>query len=251
MTKLFVATPCFGGMVTSVYAGSLLKLLYACQQRDIELKTQMLGGDALVTRARANLVANFLDDPTMTHLLFVDADIGFEPAQAFRLLDFDADVTAAIYPIKRINWRKARSLIAANHPDPESACLDYVMEVEDPSRIATRDGFLQVRYAGTGFLMIRRAVFEAMCQRHPELKFRRQHAASDQIGPSENRFALFDCLIDPATGTYLSEDYSFCARWTAMGGEIWADASSRLVHVGSSQYSGNLATQLGQAPDPA
>jgi hypothetical protein len=250
MTKLFVATPCFGGMVTSAYAGSLLKLLFACERREIELKTNMLGGDALVTRARANLVANFLDDPTMTHLLFIDADIGFEPAQAFRLLDFDADITAAIYPTKRINWQKARSLIAANHPDPEAASLDYVMEFDDPRRIVARDGFVKVRYAGTGFLMIRRAALEALCARHPELKFRRQHAAAAEYGASENRFALFDCMIDPATGTYLSEDYSFCARWTAMGGEIWADASSRLTHVGTSQFSGDLATQFGQAAAP-
>jgi hypothetical protein len=32
-------------------------------------------GDALITRARAELVALFLDDPAATHLLFVDADI--------------------------------------------------------------------------------------------------------------------------------------------------------------------------------
>jgi hypothetical protein len=251
MTKLFIATPCFGGMVTAVYAGSLLKLLFACQQRNVELKTQMMGGDALVTRARANLVANFLDDPTMTHLLFIDADIGFEPAQVFRLLDFDADVTAAVYPIKRVNWRKMAGLAATGRTDLAAASLDYVLDVEDRTRIVTRDGFIKLRYAGTGFLMIRRAVLEAMCQRYPELKFRHQYAAADEFGPSENRYALFDCMIDQATGSYLSEDYSFCARWTAMGGEIWADASSRLVHVGSIQFSGDLATQLGQQPDPA
>ncbi|HVJ53592.1 MAG TPA: hypothetical protein VM689_14085 [Aliidongia sp.] len=250
MAGLFVATPCFGGMVTTLYAGSLLKLAQACAGRAVELKTQMLGGDALVTRARANLVANFLDEPAMTHLLFIDADIGFEPDQAFRLLDFDADITAAIYPVKRVNWAKAKSLFASGHPDPAAASLDYVMEVADPARVGVRDGFIQVRYAGTGFMMIRRAALEAMCRHFPELKFRRQHAARDEHGPSENRFALFDCMIDPATGTYLSEDYSFCARWTAMGGEIWADAASRLVHVGPTQYAGDLSTQFGRAPSP-
>ena len=119
-----------------------------------------------------------------------------------------------------------------------------------PARVGVRDGFIQVRYAGTGFMMIRRAALEAMCRQFPELKFRRQHAARDEHGPSENRFALFDCMIDPDTGTYLSEDYSFCARWTAMGGEIWADAASRLVHVGPTQYSGDLSTQFGRAPSP-
>jgi len=51
-------------------------------------------------------------------------------------------------------------------------------------------------------------------------------------------------MIDPATGTYLSEDFSFCKRWTDMGGEIWADLESRLTHVGTMSFRGDIATQF-------
>jgi hypothetical protein len=245
--RLLIATPCFGGQVASLYANSLLKLQLACQGRGIELRILMLGGDALITRSRANLVAHFLDDPKTTHMLFVDADIGFEPEQVFRLIDFGADMAAGVYPVKRVNWAKAKNALAADRPKPEAASLDYVLEIEDKARIGVRDGFAKVRYAGTGFLMIRRAALEAMCNAHPELQFRREHATPDALAQSPHRFALFECMIEPETGMYLSEDFAFCRRWTALGGEIWADLQSQLTHVGPVAFAGDVATQFGDA----
>ena len=247
---LVVATPCFGGQVSSIYAASLFKLQGVLRSfhGDIGLKLEMQENDALITRARANLVASFLDDPAATHLLFIDADIGFEPEQVLRLIACGADVCAAIYPIKRIDWDKVRHTFAAGRLDP-AAALHYVLEVDDPNRITTRGEFARVRYAGTGFLMMRRQVLEKMCARHHALRFRADHNFRDALAGSPNRVALFECMIDPETGVYLSEDFSFCRRWTDMGGEIWADLASRLNHVGPTTYEGNLATQfvLGEA----
>ena len=245
--SLFVATPCFGGQVTTAYANSLLKLQSACRMRSVDFEWLMLGGDALITRARADLVAHFLDRPHATHLLFIDADIGFEPAQAFRLLAFDADVVAAAYPAKRIDWQRVREVVAAGLPAPESSALEYVFEVEDPSRIAARNGFVKVRYAGTGFLLIRRQALTALCAAHPELHYRRTSSTTDPLGSSPNRYALWDTLIDAASEIYLSEDYAFCRRWIDCGGEIWLDVESKLTHVGPIAFSGDFATQFRQS----
>jgi hypothetical protein len=243
--RLAIATPCFGGQVSSLYAASIFKLQRAVQANpEIELVVLMREGDALITRARADLVALFLDDPAATHLLFVDADIGFEPDQVIRLLACGGDMVGGAYPIKRVNWDKARKVIEAQRPNTRSAVLDYVLEVEDPERIAVIDGFTRVRYAGTGFLMIRRHALERMCRHYASLRFRREHSIADSLADSNNRFALFECMIDPATGIYLSEDFSFCKRWTDMGGEIWADLESRLDHVGPTTFHGDVATQF-------
>src|SRR3954469_25529282 len=217
---LVVATPCFGGQVSSIYASSIFNLQRAVRSKsNLDLKIHMRDGDALITRARANLVTLFLDDPDATHLLFVDADIGFTPDQVFRLIESGADVVAGVYPIKRVNWDKARRMLESNRPAAPSAALDYVLEIEDPDHVTSVNGFTRVRYAGTGFLMIRRQVLEKMCQ-HPDyaaLQFFREHSI-DALAGSPNRFALFDCMIDHATGTYLSEDFPLCKPWTDLGG---------------------------------
>jgi hypothetical protein len=246
---LAIATPAFGGQVTTIYAQSVFKLQRTLRATpEIELSVLMRNGDALITRARADLVALFLDNPQATHLLFVDADIGFEPDQVLRLIGCGADMCAGVYPIKRIDWTKVRRVMDAGRPNVGSAALDYVLEVENPEHVVMRGGFIRVRYAGTGFLMIRRAALEKMCVEYASLRFRREHSIADPLAASPNRFALFECMIDPQTGVYLSEDFAFCKRWTDMGGEIWADAESRLNHVGPSVFYGDVATQFGAQP---
>ena len=244
--NLCIATPCFGGQISVLYAASLFNLQRAVRAyRGFNLKLLFKDGDALITRARASLIGQFLDDPSATHLLFVDADIGFEPEQVLRLVQCGADMCAAIYPIKRMDWDRIRSTIAAERPNPAAAALRYVFEVDDPNAVTERAGFVRVRYAGTGFLMIRRDAIERMCARYPQLKYRRDHSVDGAVA-SENRFALFECMI-AEDGTYLSEDFAFCKRWTDMGGEIWADLNSRLNHVGPMTFSGDLASQFAAA----
>jgi hypothetical protein len=241
--NLVVATPCFGGQISVVYAASLLRLQTLLRgYRNLNLKVLFKDGDALITRARASLISQFLDDPGATHLLFIDADIGFDAEQVLRLIQSGADMAAAVYPIKRIDWDKVKTTIEAARPNPAAAALQYVLEVDDPNAVTAKAGFVKVRYAGTGFLMIRRQALEQMCAHYPQLKFKRDHSLDAAIA-SDNRFALFECMI-AEDGTYLSEDFAFCKRWTDMGGEIWADLNSTLTHVGPMAFHGDLSSQF-------
>jgi hypothetical protein len=243
VVNLVIGTPCFGGQVSVNYTASLLRLEKTLRAYgDISLKVMFKDGDALITRARASLVAQFLDDPAATHLLFIDADIGFEPKQVLRLIQCGAGMSAAVYPIKRIDWDRIRSTLAAERTNPAAASLKYVLEVDNPDAVICQGGFIKVRYAGTGFLMIRREVLERMCRHYPQLKYRRDHSLDAETA-SDNRFALFDCMIAD-DGTYLSEDFAFCKRWADMGGEIWADRNSALSHVGPITFRGDLSSQF-------
>ena len=241
--NLVVATPCFGGQISVLYAASLVKLQKLIRDYSgLNLKVLFKDGDALITRARASLMSQFLDDPESTHLLFVDADIGFEPDQVLRLLECGADMCAAVYPIKRIDWEKVKTTVEAGRANPAAAALKYVFEVEDADAVIEKGGFIKVRYAGTGFLMIRRQALERMCGEYPHLRYKRDHSL-DAVTTSANRVALFECMI-AEDGTYLSEDFAFCKRWTDMGGEIWADLKSKLNHVGPMSFYGDLSSQF-------
>jgi hypothetical protein len=244
-THLVVGTPCFNGQVASLYTTSLLKLQQACAQRgNLDLSINLLWGDALITRARQDIVAHFLENQSATHLLFVDADMGFEPDQVFRLLDFGADVAAAVYPTKRYDWDKIAEHAKAGRIPLESSALSYVMEVEDdPQKQQVRGRFAKAKYAGAGFMMIKRQALAAMVERYQDLRFSKEHQANDPLKDSRWRCALFNCLIDEATGAYLSEDYSFCRRWREMGGEIWVDLESQLFHIGTVAFRGIFTTQ--------
>jgi hypothetical protein len=187
--NLVVATPCFGGQISVPYATSLFKLQkLARSYQNLNLKVLFKDGDALITRARAGLISQFLDDPSASHLLFIDADIGFEPDQVLRLIECGAEMCAAIYPIKLIDWEKVKSTMETSRPNPAAAVLRYVFEVDDANAVTERSGFVKVRYAGTGFLMIRRSALEKMCARYPQLQYKRDHSL-DAATASDCRFA--------------------------------------------------------------
>ncbi len=234
---LVVGTPCRDGRVTSATFSSLLQLQQACQKENLPLTLLMRDGGDLVEQARQEITDSFLAIPSATHLLFVDADIAFEPGQVFRLLRFNTEVTAAAYPLKFIDWERVRSAARAGGDKLESAGLHYAMGTIQPPQV--RDGFIRVQWAGTGFFLVKREVFGVLAERHPELRYSK--GSPGQPGQAGG-FAFFNCLVDGKDGPYLSEDYSFCRCWTQMGGEIWVDLESRLRHVGLSVFAGDLAS---------
>jgi hypothetical protein len=81
----------------------VIRLMNYAKSARFEVSLAMVNHDALISRARSTLLAAFLDNPSATHLLFVDADISFEPQQVERLLRFDKDFTGALYPLKSMD----------------------------------------------------------------------------------------------------------------------------------------------------
>jgi hypothetical protein len=238
---ILVATPCFGGQVTSLYTLSLLGLQRACAEIGIGLSFRLIAGDSLITRARNLAVQQFLATPEATHLLFIDADIGFAPEQALALLAADKEVCGGIYPLKRLDWDRIRAQALAGIENLAASTLNYVVDLKEGEPTPPTTDFFRVKYLGTGFMMIRREVFARMAGHYPETQFKQIHLGLNIDAAKAPSHAFFDCVIDPESGEYLSEDYTFCKRWTQIGGEIWAHANSRLAHIGTMTFEGDLA----------
>jgi hypothetical protein len=229
---LFIATPCYGGLIHQRYMQCTYLLMQYGAAHGIRVQLELLGRESMITRARNMLVSQFMDSGA-THLFFIDADTGFEIQQVLRMLAFDQDVVAGMYPLKLIDWNE-EALARAQAGEP----LDYaaIRFVGTPSSPLKRDGaFVEADYAGTGFMMIKREVIARMFESYPQLKYKCAHNCTD-VYLSENQYALFDGIIDEDSREYLSEDYAFCKRWRKIGGKIWLDTESRLVHIGNHEF---------------
>ncbi len=243
-------------MVSQNYMLSVIRLMSYAKSADFNVALSIIGYDALISRARSTLAAAFLDAPGATHLLFVDADISFEPQQVERLLRFNKDFTGALYPLKSMDWDLVPQRCVECGESVRQAALSYVGAF-CPERERRQDGnFITGAYAGGGFQLIQRRALERMIAAYPETHFRRVHSlpisgSRRDAVQSSNLFALFDCMIDPETGTYLSEDYSFCRRWRQIGGEIWLDVTSKLTHSGPYEFVGDHSSRCcGSALSP-
>lgn len=235
-----IATPCYGGLVTQLYMLSVVRLMREGPGLGFDVGLSLLGGDALVSRARATLVADFMDSPEATHLLFVDADISFEPQQVKRLLDADKDFAAAFYPMKLVDWARLPQRVVEGET-LQTAGLSYVGTLCQEAELKVDGRFATATYAGGGFQLVRRAAIRRLFEAHPETRFTATHAYPAPPSASPHLYALFESMIDPANGAYISEDYAFCRRWRNLGGEIWLDLESRLTHTGPQSFVGDFA----------
>jgi hypothetical protein len=234
--SIFLGIPCYACMMQNTFAASLIALQALAAQRGVQVYMDFVGNESLIERARNILVKRFLQTKGFTHFMFIDADIGFNPESVMRLLNFDKDVTSAVYPKKSINWEHVKQKIAAGSPeDIRQMGLDFNINIS--SHEPPIDGFVKVLDVATGFLMMKRGVLERMYEHYKDELF----AVNDIQGQNvADYIAVFACMIDPQSKRFLSEDYAFCRRYQLMGGEIWADISTPLSHTGTHVYSGNI-----------
>ena len=235
---IFIATPCYGGVVTQGYMQSVCALMAAAPGAGISLTLALLGQDALITRCRNTLTSHFLADPNATHILFIDADISFEPENVFRLLGVGRPVAAGIYPLKAYYWDRSCEDRLAHGEPIETSGLHYVGKLETGQHLLRDGDFATAIHAGTGFMLIERATVKQMQDAYPETRYRGVDAYRSGDRATPGGYALFDCIIDPATGTYMSEDFTFCSRWRRLGGQIWLDTRASLTHSGPSDFKG-------------
>lgn len=212
--SIYLATPRYRGQAHAIYMSSRLALRPACAARGVGLHIDMTGREALIGRARAAFMTKFLESAA-SHLLFIDADIGFEPQAVFRLLRAGRDVVGGLYP------RKSQ--------DRGNGGLVYEVEPLPEPTPPSSDGFRPVASIGAAFLMISRSAVSRMVEGYPHLVARLgdMHA----LGVAQAAM-VFDSMIAPPSGRYLPRPQAFCHRWRALGGEVWAGEEGGLRHVG-------------------
>lgn len=208
-TKVHLCMPCYGGMLTESTFMSYIKWSNAARQLGLDWTMETMTNESLISRARNTLTAKFLHNKESTHLMFIDADIGWEPWHLLVMLCRDVDVIGGLYPMKSI---------------PVKWCVNGFDGAEEGP-----DGLQEVTKTGTGFLLMKRHVFEKL-DAHPAVKpFTNDIGLPVELNPYMKTY--FDTAV--REGRYYSEDWTFCENWRDIGGKVWVDKRVLLKHTGT------------------
>lgn len=240
--KLFVATPMYGGMCVGYYTDSMMALVGRCMERKVELAYSYIINESLIQRARNTLANIFVEESDCTHLMFIDGDIKFNAEDVIKLLDHDKEIVCGIYPKKEINWWSVSEAVKSGteYKDLPSASASMVINLIDYQKemeVAIGD-VVEVQNAGTGFMMIKREVFEKLKMVVPS--YAKRSAVMYSKDEKDFEAEYFACSIQQGTNILLSEDYHFCEVARKHGIKVWADPSIKLSHFGSYLFQGHF-----------
>jgi hypothetical protein len=220
-SHLHIGLPCYGGMLLESTMTSLIKFILLAGRAGLNWSIDTMVNESLITRGRNNLMAKMLTNKAATHFMFIDADIRFEAESVLQMMAANKDIIAGMYPKK-------------SYPIAYNINLKAQTKLQGP--------LFTVDTAATGFLMFKREVYEKLIEAHPNTKYVDDVGLGKQYEP--NMFAIFDCVIDEK-GHYLSEDWTFCRRASALGFDIWCDGRVLLNHSGTHEFVGDLSKICG------
>jgi hypothetical protein len=241
MTKLFLSTPCYGGLCLEKYLKSIVQLQLLLIREGVQLMLDTTENESLVHRARNVSIGRFMQKTDADFFMFIDADVEFDPKAVVRLLKSGHDISVAVYPKKVVMWDQARTAVEGGDERDMSLLSSSLVANIGAHKRSVVDGFVEVLDGPTGFMMISRSALEKMHEHYKDtLTCKNDHQGRD----FDEYCAIFDCMIDPDSKRYLSEDYAFCRRWQQMDGKIYADVTTTLGHVGNLPFSGCLDDRL-------
>ncbi len=246
--SLLVGTPCTQTGITETFLHSVLALQRHCAAIgwDVRIATR---ADGLVTRTRNIFGSLMVNSDAYTHLLMVDADIGFDPLVVERLVRSGHDLVGACVPLREVKWNRvgaALKQVPDLQPNELQAtshgyAVSFLHEAHAGGRVSPVFGFLPVRFIGSAMLLASRRVFLHLSQSDLVTAY-----SAGAPGPEgdQDGWTFFDPMVDPQGKLYLSEDYAFCHRWRALGGTVWADLRSRTTHSGMLTIQGDMDLTL-------
>jgi len=225
--SLFIATPAHGGNFDDCYVHGLVDTIPRLLSAGIGFQYRTIPNESSIEKARNIITQEFIESGC-THMLFIDADMGWSGADVMRLLGHNKDVVAAV------GVRKMEG--------PPTFCVNI-----PTIKQCMETGLLAVNEVGTGMMLISRKCIDKMMKAYPELRWRDR--ASGKVFP--HLFQFNNQATGPKTEEFprgapeiWSEDYVFCQRWRALGEEVWVDQMIMLGHHGGKTFYGRLHDML-------
>ena len=223
MAKIFVSLPVLGKPELKMIK-SLYQAILSCKEHQVFLYTNE--NDSLISRVRNVHVSAFLDEyKDCDYFVSIDSDLeiinAFSTNNIFtKLIEHDKDFVGGLYALKNPSEVKCSSVAK-----------------DKREHFDLNSGLVEMSWLSSGCWCIKREAIQRMVDNYPEL-----HYDGDDNMSGKKVYGLYIPYIyeHEENGIkykkYLSEDWAFSSRWKQMGGEIWADTSIVLRHVGQYPY---------------
>ena len=230
--KIYVATPCYDMMRIETCV-SLIDMFSTLGRSGIECKFKSVK-TSLVTHGRNLLTCGFLDSG-FDYMLFVDADVEFQPEAVARMLVPKKDIICTPYRVKEED-------------------IKYAVKFKDPDFIKIEPfDLVEIEEGPAGLMLIKRVVFERLMDKRPDLKINfdepTRKKMNEEIGAVEDAidrymYNFWDTTFRLDTGEWKGEDLSFCALAREAGFKIHANLDSGTTHHGSWGFQGKFGDSL-------
>ena len=208
--KVHICMPCYGGMLTESCFMSYIKFSNTARQLGLDWTVETMTNESLISRARNTLCAKFLENKESTHLVFIDADIGWEPWHLLLLLNQDVDLIGGLYPMKTLP-------------------IQWVVNGFEGAETRDNGNVLEVTKTGTGFMVIKRHVLEKLVEHAAVIPYANDIGLPKEL--DQHMRTYFDTEV--RENRYYSEDWTFCENWRDLGGKVWIDKRVLLKHTGT------------------
>jgi hypothetical protein len=243
-----IATPAYGEVFYAPYVQSVLALSKVAQRENLNIIFESISY-AEVSEARNYLLTRFFDKTDATHLLFIDADMGFPVRLVPDMLAIAKPVVGVVAPKRQIDLKRVADL-AKREADTNRAIAkahEFVIR-KLPSSGPARNGFIEVEACGGGILLIERSAIASLLKRAPQLSDETGKGRTPLTKDLPRLIRAFDPLVRE-DGARLSEDFAFCHRWrTLCSGEVWASVAHQITHVGLHHFAARYSDTEQSAP---
>ena len=230
---LVIGTPMYGGMCTSEYTDSLLKLSESCNKSDVKLTTIFLGNESLIQRGRNTIAHHFMNIPDATHLMFIDADIKFRVDDIVRMIRADKELIIGPVALKGYNWEEIRMAALAGEDNIGRTGGVFNINTLPGIEMENEDTPFEIEHGGNAFMLIRRDCLQAL---EPQTPIYTNGGRSLPDGVEIKDY--FRVEINKDTNHLLSEDYFFCHSYRQIGGKVWCAPWVETGHFGSHLFNG-------------
>jgi GT2 family glycosyltransferase len=197
--SILIAVPCFGANIDSHTAGAIYASGIVLQEKGIKTGLYFVNNESFIPSARNQIAYEFLASD-FTHLMSIDADIGFQPQDILALLEMDKEFCAATYNAKTKESRPTVVYSPTTH-EPE--------------------------YIGMGFVLLKKSVFEKIAPITEKL-------ISPNSWGNVEYYNFFGPIIKDKA--ILTDDFAFCERWKKVNGKIYLNEKIKLIHYGKYGY---------------